>query len=46
MFSIIGDIATWIALFKKIRWDPIPHEAALSIDEMNNEHSLEMSDKH
>ncbi len=46
MFSIIGDIATWIALFKKIRWDPIPHNAALGIDEMNDEHSAKQAKEH
>lgn len=45
IFSIIGDIATWIALFRKIRWDPIPHKAALGIDDMNDAHSLEQANE-
>ncbi len=34
MFSIIGDLSLCAAAFKKVGWDPIPHRAALKIEEM------------
>ncbi len=37
MFSIIGDIAIWIALFTKVKWKPIPHHTAVSIDEIEQQ---------
>ena len=45
IFSIIGDIATWVALFKKVEWTQIPHNASLGIDEMNDIHSDEQNSK-
>lgn len=45
IFSLIGDIATWVALFKKIQWEPIPHNAALGIDEMSDMHSEEQNEE-
>lgn len=36
LFGILGDLTTCIALFRKIRWDPIPHQAAYTIDTMHN----------
>lgn len=45
IFSLIGDIATWIALFKKIQWEPIPHNAALGIDEMSDILSEEQNEE-
>ncbi len=40
LFSIIGDLATWVAVFTKVTWKPIPHKAAVNIDDidMNFEH--------
>ena len=34
IFDQIGKISMCIALFKKVEWKPIPHNAALSIDEI------------
>lgn len=34
IFSIMGDIATWIAVFCKVTWKPIPHHADIRIDEI------------
>ena len=34
MFSIIGDLAMCIAVFKKVTWKPIPHKAAIRIEEL------------
>lgn len=36
LFDLIGKLATVIALFKKVEWKPIPHNAAVSITELNN----------
>ncbi len=33
MFDLIGDITTWIALFSKVEWKPIPHDTVV---EMSN----------
>ncbi len=35
LFDLIGRLAITIALFIKVDWKPIPHKAALSIDEVN-----------
>ncbi len=34
IFGIFGDISTWIAVFNKISWDPIPHKANVKIAEL------------
>ncbi len=34
LFSIIGDISTWIAVFGKVTWKPIPHRADIKIEEI------------
>ncbi len=34
MFDLIGKISLIIALFKKVEWKPIPHNAARSIEEI------------
>lgn len=34
LFSIIGDIATCIAVFKRVSWKPIPHQASVKIEEI------------
>lgn len=36
LFGIIGDIATWIALFKKVTWKPILHDKSVRIDDMED----------
>ena len=33
-FDIIGRYTTYIALFKKVEWKPIPHESKVTIDEL------------
>ncbi len=35
-FSIVGDIATWIALFSRVTWKPIPHDTDVCIDELED----------
>ena len=35
LFSIIGDIATVIAVFVKVKWKPIPHRADIAVDQVD-----------
>ncbi len=35
-FDIIGRYTTYIAIFKKVEWKPIPHKSKVTIDELNN----------
>ncbi|MBR6807256.1 MAG: glycosyltransferase family 2 protein [Clostridia bacterium] len=37
IFDQIGKLAMIIALFTKVEWKPIPHKAAIAIDELNPE---------
>lgn len=34
-FDIIGKISTWIALFSKVEWKPIPHNSSININDLN-----------
>lgn len=34
-FDIIGRYATYVALFMKVEWKPIPHESKVTIDDLN-----------
>ena len=34
IFGWIGDIATWIALFTKVTWKPIPHKSPIKIEDI------------
>lgn len=36
LFGIVGDISTWIALFSKVTWKPIIHNADINIEEMES----------
>ena len=36
LFSIIGDAATYVAVFRKVSWKPIPHKAAVKIEELES----------
>ncbi len=36
LFGISGDIATWIALFSKVTWKPIPHDDSVHIDDVED----------
>lgn len=38
-FDIIGRYTTYIALFKKVTWKPIPHESKVTIDDINKNKS-------
>lgn len=38
-FDIIGRYTTYVALFKKVTWKPIPHESKVTIDDINNNKS-------
>ena len=33
-FSMIGDISTCIAVFRKVSWKPIPHKASVKIEDL------------
>jgi len=35
-FDIIGRYTTYIALFKKVEWKPIPHESKITIDDLGD----------
>ena len=35
IFDIIGRYTTYIALFKKVEWKPIPHNSKITIDDIN-----------
>ena len=39
IFDIIGKLAMYIALFRRVEWKPTPHNAGISIDELNNKHN-------
>ncbi|MBQ3195439.1 MAG: glycosyltransferase [Clostridia bacterium] len=34
LFGLVGDFATWIALFSKVQWKPIPHNSAVKIEDI------------
>ena len=34
LFTVMGDLATWIALFSHVTWKPIPHKADIKISEI------------
>ena len=34
IFDIIGRISLIVALFRKVEWNPIPHDKAVAINEM------------
>ncbi len=34
-FDIIGRYATYVAVFKKVEWKPIPHQSKVTIDDLN-----------
>ena len=34
-FDIIGRYTTYVAVFKKVEWKPIPHESKVTIDDLN-----------
>lgn len=36
MFTILGNLSLIIALFSKVEWKPIPHNAAMSLDDVNS----------
>ena len=36
IFDIVGRYTTYIALFKKIEWKPVPHESKVTIDDIDN----------
>ncbi len=37
-FDMIGRYTTYIAVFKKVTWKPIPHESKVTIDDLNEVH--------
>ena len=36
IFDIVGRYTTYIALFKKVSWKPVPHNSKITIDDINN----------
>lgn len=38
VFDLIGKLSSCIALFSKAEWKPIPHNAAITISEVNKKH--------
>jgi len=36
-FEAIGRYTTYIAVFKKVEWKPIPHDSKVTIDDLHNE---------
>ena len=39
IFDIVGRYTTYIALFKKVSWKPVPHTSKITIDDINKEKS-------
>ena len=39
IFDIVGRYTTYIALFKKVGWTPVPHNSKITIDDINSEKS-------
>ena len=37
IFDIVGRYTTYIALFKKVSWKPVPHNSKITIDDINKE---------
>ena len=35
IFDIVGRYTTYIALFKKVGWKPVPHNSKITIDDLN-----------
>ena len=35
IFDIVGRYTTYIALFKKVGWKPVPHNSKITIDDIN-----------
>ncbi len=35
LFDVIGKWSSYVALFKKVEWKPIPHDRVVDIDELN-----------
>lgn len=36
IFDIVGRYTTYIALFKKVSWKPVPHNSKITIDDINS----------
>jgi cellulose synthase/poly-beta-1,6-N-acetylglucosamine synthase-like glycosyltransferase len=45
IFGLIGNLSTIIALFSKVEWKPIPHNAAMSLNDVNNKKQKSNNDK-
>lgn len=37
IFDIIGKLSTWIALFSKVEWKPIPHNSSIKINDISSQ---------
>ncbi len=38
LFGLVGDFATWVALFSHVTWKPIPHNSAVKIEDIEKTH--------
>ena len=39
IFEIIGKLSMYVALFRNVEWKPTPHNARISINELNTKHN-------
>lgn len=39
IFEIVGKLSMYVALFRKVEWKPTPHNAGISISELNTKHN-------
>jgi hypothetical protein len=37
LFDMIGRYTIYIAIFKKVKWDPIPHTSKITIDDLKRD---------
>ncbi len=40
IFDIVGRWTTYIALFKKIEWKPVPHQSKITIEDIENQEKI------
>ena len=44
IFDIVGRWTTYIALFKKIEWKPVPHQSKITIEDIENQEKIKSLD--
>ncbi len=45
IFDLIGKLSLFIALFSKVEWKPIPHKAAVGIEEIESESNIKCKNR-